>query len=48
MKQIYESPSIKVFVCGEQDILTTSNEYELPLVPANTDAELPVAPASVW
>jgi len=48
MKQIYESPSVKVIVCDEQDIIKTSNEYELPMVPGNTNTELPVNPASEW
>lgn len=48
MRQIYESPIVKVIVCEQEDIITTSNEYELPMVPRNTDTELPVAPASVW
>ena len=48
MRQLYESPIVKVFVFEQEDIIKTSNEYELPMVPGNTDTELPVAPASVW
>lgn len=48
MKQIYESPSVMVLVCDKDDIITTSNEYELPVIPGDTDTELPIAPASVW
>lgn len=48
MKNVYESPSVKVLACEEEDIITTSNEYELPMVPADTNTELPVVPRGVW
>lgn len=47
MKQIYASPSLKILICGEQEIILTSNEFELPIIPGNPDIELPVVPGSM-
>lgn len=42
----YETPVFEVTVWERKNIVTSSNEYELPIVPGNDGTELPIAPAS--
>lgn len=37
MKNIYESPVVEVIVLDTRDVITASDEYELPIVPAPTN-----------
>lgn len=42
----YETPRFEIIVWEQKSVVTSSNEYELPIAPGNDGTELPVAPAS--
>lgn len=42
----YETPIFEVIVWESKSIVTSSNEYEMPIAPGNDGTELPIAPAN--
>lgn len=41
----YEDPIIEIILLEHNDVLTGSDEYELPIAPGENDTELPIIPA---
>ena len=41
----YETPVLAVTIWERKNVITDSNEYELPIAPGNDGTELPIAPA---
>ena len=44
----YESPSLEIVLLEHINVITVSDEYELPIAPGNPDTELPIIPRDVF
>ena len=42
----YEDPIIKIITLERIDVLTGSDEYELPIAPGENGTELPIIPGN--
>ena len=42
----YENPIIKIITLERIDVLTGSDEYELPIAPGENGTELPIIPGN--
>ena len=48
MMTTYETPMLRIVGSNSEDIITTSDEYELPIAPGDNDTELPIVPANIF
>lgn len=42
----YKTPMLEIEKFDGEDVLTGSDEYELPIAPGETDTELPIIPGN--
>lgn len=45
---VYEKPTLSIVGSQTENVITTSDEYELPIAPGNDGTELPIAPVNIF
>ena len=48
MVKRYENPFLEIVLWEHISVITSSDEYELPIAPGNDGTELPIIPADVF